>query len=69
MRYVNAVADFVAQPRSLRHAIARFSVFVLLAALSIWLSHHAGSPVSIGWMFGYLWGALTVYGSLRPHLR
>jgi hypothetical protein len=69
MRYLNITADFMAQPHSLRHALARFTVFVLLAFVSIWIAHRVDQPVSVGWLFGYLWGGLTVYGSLRPFLK
>jgi hypothetical protein len=69
MYYVNVVADFMVQPTLLSHALARFAAFVLMTIALIWISHHVGTPVSIGWMFGYLWGGLTVYGSLRPLLK
>jgi hypothetical protein len=69
MHYLNIVADFMAQPNSLLHALARFALLVLLVFVSVWISHYVDTPVSVGWFFGYLWGTLTAYGSLRPHLK
>lgn len=69
MHYINAAADFVAPPNSLKHALARLVVFLGLAAAVIWIGHHVDAPISVGWAFGYLWGALTVYGAVRPHLK
>lgn len=73
MNAINAVADFVAMPDPTRttwqRAVLRGLAFMMLAVLCLALGDWLRLPLSIGWMFGYAWGALTVYGTMRPHLR
>lgn len=73
MRTLNVVADFVAMPDPSRttwqRAVARGLVFMTIGAICILFGHWSGIPLSVGWMFGYIWGGLTVYGTMRPYLR
>lgn len=64
-KIVDKIADFVAKPATWPAAMLRMLGFLALGLLAIEIGWWAGVPFSVGWTFGYAWGALTVYGSMR----
>lgn len=66
-RLFGTAAAFVApDPQGTwQKAIKRFLVFSLLCVVEIEVGKWLDVPSTAGWLFGYCWGALTVYGSIK----
>lgn len=69
---INIAADFVAMPppaATLLLVATRIAVFFACTFAAIGLGKLTGLPTSMGFLFGYLWGGLVVYGSVRQYIR